>query len=403
MQIPALPENEQSRLLQLKQLQILDTESDTNFDIITRLAASICEVPVSLISLVSESRQWFKSKIGWDICESDREVSFCAHAILYPKKITLVPDSRLDERFKNNPLVSADFPVIFYAGVPLLTSTGEALGTLCVIDKEPKTLTESQINSLKDLATQVENLFELRRNNIQLRKIEKLLNAKNEQLKTFAGTVSHDMKMPLANMILTTDILKAKYSKQFDKQGNEYLSYLKQSSFSLSDYINNLLSYYESEDLTIQNLETFDLNDLIEDLIDLLNINEDFIINLPEKSLELQTNKAAVHQILLNLITNSLKYNDKETGIINFNCIEDQAYYYIQISDNGKGIPEDKQESVFELFSTASETDNKGKKGNGIGLSTVLNLVNSLGGIISVESEEGNGATFDFTIKKVSA
>ena len=211
MQVPDFPENEQSRILQLEQLQLLESASDPNFDIITRLASVICDVPVALISLVSEDKQWFKSKIGWDLCESDREISFCAHAILKPKNVTLVPDSRLDDRFKDNPLISADFPVIFYAGVPLLTPTGEALGTLCVIDKKPKKLSEVQINSLKDLATQVENLFELRRNNISLVKIEKLLHAKNDQLKTFAGTVSHDMKMPLANMIITTDILKAKY------------------------------------------------------------------------------------------------------------------------------------------------------------------------------------------------
>ncbi|MGO4910865.1 GAF domain-containing sensor histidine kinase [Leeuwenhoekiella sp. W20_SRS_FM14] len=401
MQIPDFPENEQSRILQLEQLQLLESASDPNFDIITRLASVICDVPVALISLVSEDKQWFKSKIGWDLCESDREISFCAHAILKPKTITIVPDSRLDDRFKDNPLISADFPVIFYAGVPLLTPTGEALGTLCVIDKKPKKLSEVQINSLKDLATQVENLFELRRNNISLVKIEKLLHAKNEQLKTFAGTVSHDMKMPLANMIITTDILKAKYGNHFDIQGNAYLAYLKQSSFSLSDYIDNLLAYYESEDLTIQNVEEFNLNDLLEDLIDLLNINEDYIINLPENSLDLKTNKAAVNQILINLITNSLKYNDKETGVIDFRCVEDHAYYYVQVRDNGRGIPKEKQQAIFDLFTVASETDNKGKKGNGIGLSTVKNLVNSLGGIITVDSDGKNGTTFDFTIKKV--
>ncbi|MFI8378025.1 ATP-binding protein [Leeuwenhoekiella sp. NPDC079379] len=401
MPIPSYPKNESQRLVELEQLQLLDNASDPNFDTITRLAASICNVPVALISLVSENKQWFKSKIGWDICETDREVSFCAHAILHPENITHVPDSRLDERFKDNPLISAEFPVIFYAGVPLLTPTGEALGTLCVIDKVPRELNQIQLNSLKDLATQVENLFELRRNNIRLVEIEKLLNAKNEQLKTFAGVISHDMKMPLANMIITTDILKAKYASQFDDQGNEYLAYLKQSSFSLSDYIDNLLSYYESEDLTIQNLEFFELNHLIEDLIDLLNISDDYIINLPEKNLELQTNRSAVSQILINLITNSLKYNDKETGLIEFKCTEDHAFYYIQVRDNGKGISKDKQDSIFELFSTASQTDNKGRKGNGIGLSTVRNLVKSLGGIITVNSDGISGTTFDFTIKKV--
>ncbi|RXG16176.1 GAF sensor signal transduction histidine kinase [Leeuwenhoekiella aestuarii] len=403
MQLPAKPTNEQDRLLELQQLKLMHTEADPNFDVITRLASAICDVPIALISLIDSDKQWFKSKTGWDICDTERDISFCAHAILQPKDITIIPDSRLDERFKDNPLLTSDYPVIFYAGVPLLTKKGNAIGTLCIIDHKPKSLSKSQIDSLKDLASQVESLFELRKSNLQLREVESLLQKKNEQLRKFAGTISHDMKMPLANMILTTDILKAKYAPSFDEQGNNYLSYLKQSSFSLSDYIDNLLSYYESEELPVQNLEVFDLNNLLEDIIDLLNINEDYIINLPENGINLQTNKSALNQILLNLITNSLKYNDKETGIIDINCVEDHAYYYIQVSDNGKGIQKDKIESIFDLFSTASETDNKGKKGNGIGLSTVRNLVHSLGGIISVSSEENEGAAFDFTIKKVSA
>ena len=403
MQKPALPANEQIRLSELRQLALLHTEPDPNYDTITRLAAAICEVPIALVSLIDADKQWFKAKIGWDLCDTARDISFCAHAILQPREITIIPDSRLDERFKGNPLLTSDYPVIFYAGVPLLSKTGNPIGTLCIIDHKPRNLSEAQISALKDLALQVENLFELRRSNLQLQEVEQLLTKKNEQLKKFAGTVSHDMKMPLANMIVTTDILRAKYAPKLDAQGIDYLSYLKQSSFSLSDYIDNLLSYYESEELQVKNLEKFDLHHLLEEIIDLLKISEDYIINLPESGNELNSSKSAVQQILLNLITNSLKYNDKDTGIITINCVEDHAYYYIQISDNGKGIAADKLDSIFDLFSIASETDNKGKKGNGIGLSTVRNLVHSLGGIISVSSTEGEGATFDFTIQKVSA
>ncbi|MCC4213748.1 sensor histidine kinase [Leeuwenhoekiella parthenopeia] len=402
MQIPALPTFESERLMELEELQ-LSYEPDANYDVITRLASAICEVPIALITLIKAEKQFFKSKIGTDFCDTERDVSFCSHAILNPREITIVNDARKDPRFKDNPLTRLETPVIFYAGVPLLTKNGHPLGTLCVIDSKPRTLSATQIESLRDLASQVENLFELRRNNLKLLEIEQLLQKKNEQLRKFAGTVSHDMKMPLANMIITTDILRAKYAPKLDAQGNDYLSYLKQSSFSLSDYIDNLLSYYESEEQSAEKAEAFDLQDLLEELIDLLNINEDYIINLPENPMELITNKSAVNQILLNLITNSLKYNDKETGIINIKCTQDHAYYYIQVSDNGKGIPKDKQEMIFDLFSTATDADNKGKKGNGIGLSTVRNLVQSLGGIISVSSEEGKGATFDFTIKKVSS
>ncbi|MEC8683252.1 MAG: GAF domain-containing protein, partial [Bacteroidota bacterium] len=172
MQKPALPANEQIRLSELRQLALLHTEPDPNYDTITRLAAAICEVPIALVSLIDADKQWFKAKIGWDLCDTARDISFCAHAILQPREITIIPDSRLDERFKGNPLLTSDYPVIFYAGVPLLSKTGNPIGTLCIIDHKPRNLSEAQISALKDLAVQVENLFELRRSNLQLQEVE---------------------------------------------------------------------------------------------------------------------------------------------------------------------------------------------------------------------------------------
>lgn len=397
---PSNTQDEISRLSALEELKILDSEPEQSFDSITKLASFICNVPVALITLIGEQKQWFKSKVGIDMCETDRDISFCAHAILNPTEIMEVKDARDDSRFKDNPLTKADFPIIFYAGIPLLSHSGKPLGSLCVIDSKPNSLNDSQKEALKQLAFQVENLFELRRKNLHLNKAQKDLKLKNLQLKKFAGTVSHDMKMPLANMIVTADILRAKYGTQFDQQGKDYLAYLKHSSFTLSDYISNLLDYYESENLIIEDLEEFEFNSLLEELIDLLNINHDCEIHIPENDKIIKSNKSAVNQILLNLITNSLKYNDKSKQVIHINCVQDQAYYYIQVKDNGMGIPKDKQSEIFDLFKTATPLDVNGKKGNGIGLSTVRNLIHSLGGIISVSSETGKGTTFDFTIKR---
>ncbi|HEX7577380.1 MAG TPA: GAF domain-containing protein, partial [Verrucomicrobiae bacterium] len=132
-----LPENESERLNTLRGYQILDTHPEDRFDDLTRLAASICRTPISLISLVDEDRQWFKSKIGVDMCETSREEAFCAHAIMSPE-LLVVPDASHDPRFAANPLVRGKLHIRFYAGAPLTAPNGHHIGALCVIDRVPR-------------------------------------------------------------------------------------------------------------------------------------------------------------------------------------------------------------------------------------------------------------------------
>ncbi|WP_026838384.1 sensor histidine kinase [Gillisia sp. JM1] len=394
------PENEISRITSLHDLQILNSEPEEKYDNIAQLASYICDVPVSLITLLAEDKNWFKAKSGTDMCDSDRNISFCSHAILQPDELMEIPDTLLDARFANNPLVTTGSKIRFYAGMPIRSNIGEAVGTLCLLDTEPHSLNEKQKTALIALARQVESLFELRRQNIALKKVKKELGTKNNLLKEFAGTVSHDMKMPLANMIITSDLLKAKYGNLLDDTGRSYLTYLKQSSFRLSNYITDILNHYESDTLLDSHNEDFDLQDVLEQIIDLLNIKYDCEINLPEDNLTVHCNRAAFQQIFFNLIGNSLKYNTQEKIIIDVTSIEKNGYYHFSITDNGIGIPENKQEAIFELFTIVEEADRSGNRGNGIGLSTVQKLVNNLGGKISVKSKVNKGTTFNFTIKR---
>ena len=173
---PPLPANEMLRLQALYDLSILDSPREKNFDDITAIASMICDVPMSIISLVDAERQWFKSSVGLDGTETARDVAFCAHAILQPQQMTIVPDALLDKRFVDNPLVTGDPYIRFYAGAPLVTEDGAALGTLCVADYKPRDITPEQQQALMALARQVMQLFHLRSANHLLQR-----NAENLQ------------------------------------------------------------------------------------------------------------------------------------------------------------------------------------------------------------------------------
>jgi GAF domain-containing protein len=168
---PPVPPNESRRLKVLWQYDVLDTVPEEMFDDLTELAASICSAPISLISLVDEKRQWFKSSRGVDVDEMERDISFCGHAICQPD-LFIVSNAIKDARFKRNPLVTGEPKIRFYAGAPLVTPDGHALGTLCVLDRKPRKLSLSQQRALTLLARVVMTQLELRRHSLELARLK---------------------------------------------------------------------------------------------------------------------------------------------------------------------------------------------------------------------------------------
>lgn len=155
MQAPAIPASEERRLSTLRALGLLDTPPDRRFDAVTRAAARLFAVPIALITLVDDQRQWFKSRVGLEAAETHRDISFCGHAI-HGRDIFLVPDAVADARFASNPLVTGDPGIRFYAGRPLAAPNGEMLGTLCLIDRKPRALDAAQLALLQDLGAWAE-------------------------------------------------------------------------------------------------------------------------------------------------------------------------------------------------------------------------------------------------------
>lgn len=157
-----IPQNEEERLKALQSYGLLDTAPESVYDDITHIASLICGAPITMVTLIDRNRQWFKSRIGQEDPETSRDVAFCAHAIL-EEDLFVVEDAARDERFHDNPLVTGDPHIRFYAGAPLQTRDGFSLGTLCVIDRVPRALTDVQSDCLRRLARQVVVHFEQRR------------------------------------------------------------------------------------------------------------------------------------------------------------------------------------------------------------------------------------------------
>lgn len=174
MKAAAIPDNEIQRLAALSEAAILDTPPEAGFDDLTKLAASICGVPIALVSLVDTNRQWFKSRVGLDASETPRDLAFCAHAIL-EEEVFVVPDAHEDTRFFDNPLVTGAPNVRFYAGAQLTSQDGFNVGTLCVIDHEPRSLKPEQVEALRALARQAAMQIDLRRSNNRLKRINQAL------------------------------------------------------------------------------------------------------------------------------------------------------------------------------------------------------------------------------------
>jgi len=164
-----VPSDEPARLEALKRYRILDTDPERAFDDLTMLASYICGTPIALITLIDENRQWIKSRVGVTIAETTRSVAFCNHTI-EQRGIMIVPDAREDARFRENPFVRDEPHIVFYAGAPLVTPDGYALGSLCVLDTVARTLSDAQLSALDGLRRQAQSQLELRRNLMELQR-----------------------------------------------------------------------------------------------------------------------------------------------------------------------------------------------------------------------------------------
>lgn len=398
--------NSPGRLEALRDLEILDTEAESDFDEIVELASKIFNKPISLISLVDLQRQWFKAKIGLDDNETPVDIAFCKHAI-EQNNVFVVEDATKDDRFRNNPLVVGSPDIRFYAGTQLQTSEGYNVGTLCVLDNKPGQITVAQHDALIILGKQVVKQFELRKAIRNLseskRKIEEQQQALKELLgfkdKVFA-VVGHDLQGPINGLAQVMELLNS--GALSDEEFKGLMPVLTDQVKSAGDILDNLLAWAKSQrsGLNVQ-LTPVCVTDVFAEVIGMLSTdaskkNIEISVNASNDIPVVSLNKEAITIVLRNLVKNSIKFcnpNDK----ITLSCSIENTTLTFAVKDTGIGFDET---IAGKLFNTAEHVTTYGtarEKGTGLGLLICKNLVEHNGGTIWAEGKPNEGASFYFT------
>ena len=403
MTTAALPSNETQRLEALHSYGILDTAPELEYDDFTLLAAQICGTPIALISLIDQDRQWFKSRVGVDETETTRDIAFCAHAILEPSHVFVVPDAAEDGRFQNNPFVKGDLHVRFYAGAPLVTSDNFALGTLCVIDQKVRELNEDQLMALQALARQIAAQLELRRTRRKLSDQNQELTQLNAQKNQFIGMAAHDLRNPLQVIEGYSKLLLNGVAGEINPMQSKALDAVTKNCNFMLHLINDLLEISSLESGEVQlSLHSVDIGKLVEKNVSLnrllaeaKKIRLDF-----EASGEMpvvQADEFRIEQVCNNLISNAIKFSHSGTTVhVRLERLDGAVRLSVQ--DEGQGIPAQELEKLFQPFATSSVKGTAGEASTGLGLYIVKRIVEAHGGSVTVDSTPGVGSTFSLTL-----
>ena len=389
MKSPPLPSDEEDRLDALYKLNILDTSTDSAFNELVELTAEICQVPIALISLVDETRQWFKAKIGLGIQQTERSVSFCAHAIL-EEDLFIVNDTLKDDRFFDNPLVTSYPNIRFYAGAPLITEDGYGLGTLCVIDKIPRELTAIQQKAICVLRRHALTLLKLRQQNIELK-------ALSEQLDSFNASAAHDLIAPTRRVAGFAQVLMEDYSDQLDYGAIDLISRMKESASDMKDLVQSL---FELSSITRSQLkyERVNLSDIVIKFLGELSGSSTRQLEIDvSPELFVRADLTLTRIVLQNLLKNAWKYSaNRNVARIRFYAeLRDGRRWFI-VEDNGVGFDMASADKIFMPFQRLHMQEEF--KGSGVGLATVQRIIHRHGGEVTITSEKNEGAKASFTL-----
>jgi two-component system NtrC family sensor kinase len=391
---PPTPENDNERISALEFLDILDSEDEAIFDNITKQASLICEVPITLISLVDEKRQWFKSRVGLEVKETPREISFCGHAIS-TKELFLVENATEDERFKDNPLVLNNPNVIFYAGMPLVDDNGYSIGTLCVIDHKPRNLSKDQIEQLKMLSQLAMALIINRKKNDLLKKQDVMIfhASKMASLGEMASGIAHEINNPLSIIQANSTLLLERMETEVVAPETiiKTLTKIDSTCGRISKIINGLRTMSRNADqdsfklVPIEKLKE-ELLSLIEQKLNKGNIK--LIISSPKNNFHINCSETQILQVLINIVNNAhdaIIKNENKWINIDFEKINNKIFK-CTVTDSGPGIPKNIATKLMQPFFTTKEVG----QGTGLGLSISHKIIENHNGSFYLNEKSPN-------------
>ena len=383
------------RIKALREYQVLDTAPEPAFDDVVKLASRVFRTPIVLLSLLDESRQWFKARVGVETTATPREYAFCDHAIRGSRPM-VVNDAAKDERFKDNPFVTGAPGVRFYCGVPVRTPDGLALGTLCLMDTQPREIDDQAVALLETLAHQVEVELELRR---RLLLLEGALHVQRDQQRArelLASMVVHDLRGPLAAISLAATAVKpADAESRADLA--EIAGCVERMRQMLGDILDVCL--YEVGELRLRP-HLVAANELARGVgrrcaREAAQRSKTLELDLPAEAVMAMVDPELIERVLSNLLLNAISHGPANQPITLWVRALPAGGMRAEVRDLGALIPEASRESIFEALERAGK---HGHGGHGLGLAFCRLAVRAHGGVIGVEPNQPRGNRFFFEV-----
>ena len=389
-----LPDNEAVRLEAIARYRLDGPGQEPAFDHAVQLAVNAFDVPISLVSIVGADLQCFKGKVGLDADQTPRDVSFCAHALL-ADDLFVIEDALRDERFADNPLVTGDPSIRFYAGAPLRLKDGLVPGTLCLIDHRPRTLSEKERATLAKLARLVVDLIELRLDSTVAEERHRALDRMKDE---FLSATSHELRTPVTSIMGSLGLLD-RLSDDLPENARRLVRIARDNSKRLAGLVNDVLDLSRlAEGAITLDLVPLDASGQLREAIE---ANSGFAST---HDVRLECDAAApglivvadanrLQQVLSNLLSNAIKFSPPQ-AVVSLAARQEGKRIVIAVEDTGCGIPEEFQARIFNRFEQARESDAAVKGGSGLGLAIARELTRLMHGEIGFVSKPGEGATF---------